>query len=240
MAVIYEVATQKEIQDRVRYKYRDIIARLNALNFEELCSFSETMPALGISNGLIGILGVIAALPNEVSRIGRDLSASLFFILMVSREYDTYAAPFGLGVKFYTSFTDGTCLITANFDSPVIKDDAEKLYKFAQPGSIEAAWKHHQTQVDTLTASGKQRKYHLSFDDFRKLAHKEDSYMLKPKPLATAIFGDMGSTIIAAIIFGCMLVAATFIFLFLPTIAHILYPACWFVRNLGKPPLLQS
>ena len=142
MASQYQPTTDKEIQDRVRAKYRGSIGQLKMLNFEEFCFFNESVKALGLSNGLLGPLGVLGALPNEVMRVGKDLSVSLFFLLLVSREYDTYVSSFALGTKFYTSFTDGTCVITANFDSPKINDDGEKLYKFAQPCSIAAAWKN--------------------------------------------------------------------------------------------------
>ena len=37
MASEYQQTTEKEIQDRVRSKYRTTIAQLKALNFEELC-----------------------------------------------------------------------------------------------------------------------------------------------------------------------------------------------------------
>ena len=240
MASQYQPTTDKEIQDRVRAKYRGSIGQIKMLNFEEFCFFNESVKALGLSNGLLGPLGVLGALPNEVMRVGKDLSVSLFFLLLVSREYDTYVSSFALGTKFYTSFTDGTCVITANFDSPKINDDGEKLYKFAQPCSIAAAWKYHQAWVNELTASGKQRNYHLSFDEFARLARKEDSYMLKPKPLSAAIFGDIGSTLLATIIFVSLLIAITFLFLALPNLVHILYPTCWSVRDLGKPSLPQS
>jgi hypothetical protein len=240
MASQYQQTTDKDIQDRVRSKYRGSIGQLKMLNFEEFCFFSESVKALGLSNGLFGPLGVNGALPNEVMRVERDLSVNLFFLVLVSREYDTYVSPFALGTKFYTSFTDGTCVITANFDSPKINDDGEKLYKFAQPCSISAAWKSHQSWVNKLTASGKQRNYHLAFDDFARLARREDSYMLKPKSLTAAIFRDTRSTVLATIIFVALLVAITFLFLVLPSLVHILYPACWSVRNLGRPSLPQS
>jgi hypothetical protein len=231
---------EKDIQDRVRSKYRVSIAELKALNFEELCFFRETVRGFGLANGLTGPLSVLAALPKEVAKIGKDLSVSLFMPLLVSREYDTYVAPFGLGTKFYTSFRDGTCLITANFASQAITDDEAKLYKFAQPCSIAAAWKYHRTQVDKLTASGKQRNYHLSFDNFVELTSREDCYMLKANSITSSTSREIGSGTISAIIFWSLLVAAIFIFMAPMNLAHILYPACWFVRSMGKPSLLQS
>lgn len=235
MASEYRQIADKGIEDRVRAKYQISINQLKRLNFEELCLFGESSWGFGLSNGLLGPLGVLAALPSEVIRIGSDLTATAYFLLLVSREYDTYVSSFGLGTKFYTSFTDGTCVITANFDTAPIHDDQEKLYKFAQPCPLEDAWRQHQAKVAEFTAKGKQRKYHLSFDEFARLAHWEDTYMLKPKPLAGAIFRDTGSTVISTIIFLSLLLATVFLFLLVPTLVHGFYPACWFVRNLGKP-----
>ena len=240
MASEYQQTTEKKIQDRVRSKYKVNIDQLKALHFEEFCFISETLPALGLSNGLFGLLGVLAALPFEVSRIGGNLSASAFFPLMVSREYDTYVSPLGLGTKFYTSFSDGTCVITANFASQPINDDDEKLYKLAQPCSIEAAWQRHQVRINDLTARGKQRKYQLSFDEYAKLARKEDNYMLKAMPFASVGAVDIGSAFLSTIILACFLAVATLIFLFLPNIVHTLYPACEYVKGMGKPTLPQS
>jgi hypothetical protein len=240
MASQYHQITDNGIQDRVRSKYRASIDQLKALNFQELCFFSETVWGLGLANGLLGPLGVLAASFKEVMRIGKDLSANLFFLLLASREYDTYVAPFGMGVKFYTSFTDGTCVITTNFLGENIHDDGEKLYKSAQPGPIEAAWKHHQAWVSDLTARGKQRNYHLSFDDFAKLACKEDNYMLKPKFINTALFGDIGSILIGAVIFGALFAALISVIVFWSSLAWTLYPACQSVRSLGSIPLLAS
>lgn len=240
MASEYHPITDKEIQDKVRVKYRASIQTLKLLNFEELCFFSETARAFGLANGPVGLLGVLAALPREVSRIGKDLSASLFFPLLVSREYATYVCSFGLGTKFYTRFRDDTCVITANFDSPAIDSDREKLYKAARPGSIAEAWHHHRAWVTELIQGGKQINERLSFDEFAGLARKEDRYMLKPGPLTSAIFGELNSTLIAAIIFPCMLVAITLLFLLVPGILHAQDPTCWSVRNLDRPTLLQS
>ena len=240
MAPEYQQIADQEIQDKVRVKYRASIQTLKLLNFDELCFFRETARALGLSNGPLGLLGVLAALPNEVSRIGRDLSANLFFLLQVSREYDTYVSSFGLGTKFYTGFTDGTCVITANFDSPAINDDQEKLYKVAETCSIAEAWHRHRARVTKLTESGKQRSYHLSFEEFARLARKEDHYMVKPRFLTKAIFSDLDSTLVATIIFVSLLVAITLIFLLVPGILHAQDPACWFVRNLDRPSLPQS
>ncbi len=239
MASDYQQTTEQEIQARVRSRYRTQIDEIQALNFEELCFFSETLPALGLRHGLAGLIGVLAALPFEVSRVSRDLRASAFYLLLVSREYDTYVSPFGLGTKFYTSFTDGTCVITGNFASQAINDDGEKLYKVCQPCSIAAAWEVHRNRIDALTAGGRQRQYRLSFDDYARLACREDDHMWKFMPFA-AKPADIGSISLSAIIFISLLVAVILMFLFLPGIVYAFYPACQYLSGLGKIALPQN
>jgi len=101
--------------------------------------------------------------------------------VMGHREYSTYACPFGLGVKFYAGFTDGTCVITANFKTPAFQDDQEKLYKFAVAQSVAEAWSIHKDWVDKLILEGKEKIEPLSFAGYLKLVQREDDYMLKLK-----------------------------------------------------------
>ena len=188
MPITYQQTADKEIHDQVRRKHSVNIHELKRLNFEEYYFFGENVQALGFSPlGLAGFLGTIVALFNEVAKIEGDLSVSVFNLVMASREHAAYACPFGLGVKFYTSFTDGTCVISANFDSPVIDDGREKLYKFALPQSIEATWNNHRILAEKLCAEGKQKTEHLSFADYLRLAQREDNYMLRIKNSTIAV-----------------------------------------------------
>jgi len=182
MPITYQEASDKEIQNRVRTKHRLNIKELKLLKFEEFCFFGETVQALGFSPlGLTGFFGTLIALFKEVTRVDVKLNVSVFNVLLADREYATYAAPFGLGVKFYTSFTDGTCIISANFESPQIDDSRERLYKFAASRSVEVTWKNHQLWVDKLLADGKQKVEHLFFARYLQMSQREDNYMLRRK-----------------------------------------------------------
>lgn len=182
MPITYEQTADKEIHDRVRRKHGRMINELKLLNFQEFYFFGETVGALGFSPlGLSGFFGMLVALFNEVMKIESNLGITLFNVVMGSRDDATYAGPFGLGVKFYTGFTDGTCVITANFESPAIQDEQEKLYKFALPQSVATAWSIHKDWVDKLCREGKQKNEPLSFAGYLKLVQREDDYMLQRK-----------------------------------------------------------
>lgn len=144
MPITYHQTVDNETHEQVRLKHQDKIKGLKLLGFVEFYFFAETVRALGfLPLGPVGFFGVLAALFRDVVKIESNLNVKLFGILMTSMEYATYAHPSALGVKFYTSFTDGTCIISTNFDTPAINDNEDKLYKFAAPRTVAAAWKDH-------------------------------------------------------------------------------------------------
>jgi hypothetical protein len=182
MPITYEQTADKDIHDRVRRKHGAIIQELKGLNFQEFYFFGETVGALGFSPlGLSGFFGMLVALFNEVTKIESNLGITLFNVVMGFRDYATYSGPFGLGVKFYTGFTDGTCVISANFKTPAFQDEQEKLYKFALPQSVAVAWSIHKDWVDKLCSEGKEKSEPLSFAGYLKLVQREDDYMLQLK-----------------------------------------------------------
>jgi len=180
MPIQYQQTMDKEILDRVRKKRHDAIQELKSLSFEEHSFFGETVHAFGfVPLGLTGFLGTIIALFKEVSKVERNLDVTIFNVVMASRDYATYAGPFGLGVKFYTSFTDGTFIISANFETPAIQDEREKLYKFANAEPITSTWLHHKNRVEKLCSEGKRMNEPLSLADFLQLSHREDEYLMR-------------------------------------------------------------
>jgi hypothetical protein len=225
MPVTYQQTTDREIHERVRRKHWTSINELKRLGFEEAYFFGETVQALGFSPlGLAGFLGTLIAMLNEVAKVEGNLNVSVFNVVMASKEYATYACPFGLGVKFYTSFTDGTCVITANFESPPINDEKEKLYKSALPQTIVTAWPDHKKLVDKLRLEGKQKIEHLSFAGYLQLAQKEDEYMLKRKN--RTIMGGLFLEIISTIIALSPIISVVGLGLVGASLLQKLYPAC--------------
>ena len=238
MAVQYQLVTEMEVSDKVRKRYQSVIHELKSLGFEEMYFYTETMPILGVSSGFSGVVGTLIAMANEESKMNKNLSVSLLHLVMASRDYATYVIPFGLGIKFYTSFTDGTCIISANYQSNPIKDDTQKLYKFARATSVEEIWKHHKTWVDKLVSEGKQKKDIFSFNNYISLVKREDESMLKPKP--TAVLSETAELVISVIVSMSLILFCVFTLIFFPAVIANIYPACWFVRNLREPSLLLN
>jgi hypothetical protein len=180
MPINYQQTMDREIIDRVRKRRQQAMYALKQLHFDEYSFFGETVQAFGFSPmGVAGVFGMFFAIFNEVAKVAWNLDVTIFNVVMVSRTEAAYAAPFGLGVKYYTSFSDGSCVISANFESKTIHDEQQKLYKSAMTQTIESAWLGHKRQVESFCIKGKQKIEHLSFAGFLQLTQREDEYMLR-------------------------------------------------------------
>ncbi len=237
--VDYQETTRKDAIDEVRSKFHSEIYQLKMLGFEELGFYREIAPWFGMGIGLMGFFGAVGVLANEVTRMGPQLTVNGFFILMVSRKDSAYACMTKLGIKFYTGFKDGTCLNTATYKGIEFQDDASRLYRMAIPGPLAATWSAHKAQVAKFEAGGKITCQDISMADYFSMDRRLDDYMLKhpwkvSKPAGKKSFlSEIASTIISTIVSMGIIVGIVFAFTFPDNVISHLYPACWFVRNLG-------
>lgn len=154
-----QLAPSEPISETVRYRFQPARIELIRLGFKELCCYRETTFPFGF-------FLYLPVLSQEIAKLHGLLRVSLHVILLTAQEYAAYALVFGMGVKFYTLFLDGTGLITANFETSTIQNEVKKLYKVGRPGSISDAWDFHRTEVQRLRQSGKQTKDTLSFANY--------------------------------------------------------------------------
>lgn len=173
----YQLLTNKGICDKVQLLRQTEIRKLQLLGFDNLYFYAEIVPKLGMEQGVAGMQGIFNAMEKEEFELQKDLSVNICQAALTCRRDPAYAFPFSLGVKFYTVFTDGTFIISANFQLTPIKDDAQKIYKFGGPASIEEAWQWHKAWKDQWVADGRQVDDTLSFDIHVSLAKREIKYM---------------------------------------------------------------
>lgn len=235
----YQGTMRKELIDQVRAKHRARIDQLKSLGFVELCFYSETVPWFGMTIGPLGLLGALAVLSNEVALIGKNLSVKGYYPGLFSWEYSTYASVSQLGVNLYTSFTDGTHLISSNYAGIEILDDKQKLYKISRPRSIQTMWANHQQQVNEFHAEGKQTLERVDLAAYLALIKQVNDYMVKnPSKIGGAstskpsFLVTLATSIISTIVSMGILLGCVALLMFLGNLVGSFYPACWFVRNL--------
>jgi hypothetical protein len=240
VTVEFHETTDMELIERVRHKFRSPVQQLKMLGFMDMGFYEESVAWLGLFMGPVGLFGFLGLLFNEVTKFGERLSIKAFYPVSVSREHAAYAACSNLGINFYTSFTDGTLLVSSTFDGIEIRDDQGKMYKFARSRPIQDAWAAHQQQVTRFCETGKQVKEVVGVADFLSLETRMAQYMLKnPKKLSAGLddgvkplsfkwfFNTLVSSFVPiGMLVGCFLIVCVF-----PNIVHRQYPACWYYRN---------
>jgi hypothetical protein len=242
----YQETTRKDVIDEVRSKFRSEIHQLKMLGFEELGFYREIVPWFGMGMGLTGFFGAVGVLANEVTRMGPNLTVNGFFILMISRKDSAYACVTKLGIKFYTDFTDGTCLNTATYKGIEYQDEAHKLYRMALSGPLSTVWAGHKQQVTKFESDGKRTCQDMSMANYFSIIIQLNNYMLKHrskvlKPTEKKSFlSETISTVISTIVSIGILLSIVFAFAFAGNVIRSVYPACWFVRNLGVMSLLLN
>ncbi len=176
MFINYERTTEPDVIDKVRARYTAEMTVLKRLEFTELCFYSE----------IIFPFSAVVLLPawwmmrrhNEVRRLRWPLRISASYPLLVSPSHATTALIMGLGVKFYTLFTNGYGLITANFDSISGRSPDGLSAKYATPGSIEEIWQQHCDRMTQLQALGKRLRETTTFEDYVALSRREEQMVV--------------------------------------------------------------
>jgi hypothetical protein len=172
MNVEYRQDNNPELMGETRKRFVDEIGQLRSFGFAEYCCYTELLPKYSAITNLLTYL--LAKLNHEIIRIELPLRIAMSQPILVHREQGAYALVFGLGVKFYTLFTDGTGLITANFPSQPIQDMQLKLYKFAEARSIADGWQAHLTEIASLQKMGRQVDERIDFENYVLISRREE------------------------------------------------------------------
>ena len=138
-----------EFDTRIRARYQSSIDELSRLGFEYLCSDAESFSLfrLFLVIPALVILGMKAErFPMEV----RGLSILVGYPVLISRDRSTLANPDGKNVKFFSTFRDGTMLVSGNYDDPTTRGPG--IVRAFGKASIPEAWERHQAKIQELEA----------------------------------------------------------------------------------------
>ncbi len=153
--------------NRVRTKFQHSINELAPFGFKECCCYSET-------TARFGLFGSFPALFFEIGKVHGLLRISIYNIILVSREYATFALIMGLGTKFYTAFTDGTLLITRSFASSAPDRTTATMSIVSRPGPLEQAWNDHRASIQQHQSAGRLLREATEFEDYVALSLREE------------------------------------------------------------------
>ncbi|HKA00191.1 MAG TPA: hypothetical protein VKE70_26955 [Candidatus Solibacter sp.] len=157
-----------ESQLRRRHQFR--IDELSNLGFSYLCCYSESFPAGRLLFGIPLVIVFFMFAGREYIRL-RDRRIHIYCRLMLSRDCSTYADLTGRGVKFYTTFSDRTCIITSQYSGADY--NSPRVTKRYIDANINETWTAHRAVIDAREASGTRAVRQTSFADFERISDLE-------------------------------------------------------------------
>jgi hypothetical protein len=158
----YKQSFDLSITDDLKGRFSHEISMLEQLGFRFFGVHEEVIWPFSVVL-FFPIYLIMAA--NEYTRIVSPLRIASYHIMYLSNNGSTFAYIYGLGVKFYTRFTNGVWLVTNTSQK---LDDPKVLIQPAEPGftSPEMLWAIHQEKVRELQARGLQLVPKQSFADW--------------------------------------------------------------------------
>ncbi len=163
--------TTSELGQRVRNRYQGAIAELAGLGFHELCSYGETFSVFRLLLGIPAI-AILALLPKcPVIGWWPGLRMSECCPLLIAGDKGAYAEADCEGVKFYTAFTDGTFLVSANYRT--VTQEGPVMTQRWRAGSIGEVWAGHRAAVQSFEAASRCVDRRTTFQEFVDLLQRD-------------------------------------------------------------------
>jgi hypothetical protein len=159
-------AFERRIQDR----YRSEITQLTDLGFSPLFFYGEAFPLIRLLLIYPAILFLIMLLSREVATVMSGSKLLFGYPVFISNNRTAYAHPSQLGMKYHTTFQDGTILMTKNFSGKT-KYGPTVVAHILKNASISETWAEHQMRIRALEAAGKQIAREISFQAFSDISY---------------------------------------------------------------------
>ena len=174
----YTEITDSQLQSRVRSRYRAEIAALEGLGFRQLAFKLE-------SRGPFSALLSLPLLPlmrqaGEVLVFPFPLRLALANVLYVHAEPPTIADCMGMGIKFFSNFSDRSLLISstiashAAFQRHDVQRSELQIVRTPPCRTPQEAWLTHKARITEMEGQGKKIGIASSFADYVAISEREE------------------------------------------------------------------
>ena len=162
----YTEINDPSIQSRVRARHNAKIASLQALGFQQFAYPLEALPPYSAISKFPVILMMWS---KEVLVFPKPARLGVANILLSHASPSALAAVLGLGVKFYSVFSDGTLLISSTYRSPLGPGPNGRIVKNPHCQTVGDAWLAHKQKAAELAAQGVTVRNLSSFSDYLEI-----------------------------------------------------------------------
>lgn len=159
----YREITDPNIQSRVRTRHSLKIASLQSLGFQQFVYRLEVLPPYSAISKFPIILIMFS---KEVLVFPKPARLGVAYILLTHSSPSSIAEILGLGIRFYSLFSDETLLISSTYRSQLVPGPNSRIIKNPHCQSVEEAWLAHKQKVAELGAQGITVRNISSFADY--------------------------------------------------------------------------
>src|SRR5713101_6493820 len=175
----YTEITDPRLQSRVRARYSGEIAALQALGFRHLAFKLE---ALGPFSAVWQLpIVLVMSRAKEVLVFPFPLRLAAAYVLLVHSRPPSIASCMGMGVKFFTNFSDHSLLISSTLQSHVtlqslvFPEPNLQIVRTPPCRTPEEAWLSHKRRTTEMEARGKTIGNTSSFADYVDISRREEA-----------------------------------------------------------------
>jgi Zn-dependent protease len=182
----YAEVTDPKLQARAPTRHDRERAPLQALGF---CHLAYSLEVLGPYSAILQFpLLLIMWRKKRALAFPHPFRLAVASVLLVHSRPDAIAACVGLGVKFYTGFSDGSLLISPSFQSRLLPRPGSSIAKRAPGNSVEETWLSHKQRILEMAAQGKVVRNSGTFSDYVEMSRQEEnlSQYFQPGDIAPA------------------------------------------------------
>lgn len=171
MQITCEPVYDQAVIQRIAGRYRTEIDALENVGFLKLYLVRELLEPYSVFRYPFILAAALAF--REPIYIEKPYRLATYTPLLVCLETACIAMLMGKGVKYYTHFTDGTVLVSNNFETQQFRLPDVGYYKYGDRVPFETAHRLHQDRVREMIRSGKDLDHHLEYDDYVAMSQKE-------------------------------------------------------------------
>jgi Zn-dependent protease len=147
----YTEISDPSVQSRVRTRHASKTAPLQTLGFHHFAFCLELLPPYSAVSKFPLVLMTFG---KEVLVFPKPARLGIANILLSHSSPSSIAGITGLGIKFYSVFSDGTLLISSNYRSPLVPSPNSRIIKNPHCQTTEEAWLAHKQKAAEIRSAG--------------------------------------------------------------------------------------
>ena len=117
---------------------------------------------------------VLAGIHREVLVVRRPLRLAAANWLLSHNDPPSIALCMGMGVKFYTSFSDGTRLISSDFTSDAVPRPGSRIVRLPPWPTLGETWNAHKQRAAELASEVRRLALSVGFADYVEMSRVEE------------------------------------------------------------------